>query len=133
MRFKTMSLLMLVLAGALSVHAAPPATDLLLPYFETGNAATARSTVASIYNSSNVPVDVVATLYSNWAIPIMTVPMHLGAHATQPVNLRDWLIYRTLPGPVHLFPAGSATCHHLSAIHAQLSRSPSPQDQLYYA
>src|SRR5258708_14088665 len=133
MRFKTMSLLVLVLAGALNAQAAAPDTDLLLPYFETGNAATARSTVASVYNSSNVPVDVVATLYSNWAIPIMTVPMHLGAHATQPVNLRDWLIYGTLPGSAHVCANGSENVHELSVINAQLSGAPSPQDQLYYA
>src|SRR5260370_30943332 len=123
----TFLLSMFVRIGTLNGHAAAPDTDLLLPYFETGKDDAAKSTVASVYNSSNVPVDVVATLYSNWAIPIMTVPMHLGAHATQPVNLPDWLIYGTLPGCAHVCANGSENGHERAVINAQLSAAPPPQ------
>src|SRR5438477_1824048 len=86
----------MLLLAATAAMAAPPDRTLLLPYFETGADYSSKSTLVSVTNPSDMPAAVTATVYSNWAIPVLTVPFHLGAHATQSMNLRDWFVYGAL-------------------------------------
>jgi hypothetical protein len=123
----------LLLAGASVVQGAPPDKALLLPYFETGGEFSTKSTLLSVTNPSNVPAEVSVTVYSNWAIPVLTVPFHLSGHATQTMNLRDWFIYGALPADKRFCADGSVSCPQLTALKAQLAGTQSPGDQLYYA
>src|SRR5437016_2571737 len=93
---KTITVLIL-LFGATIVAAAPADRTLLLPYFETGGDFSSKATLVSITNPGEAGAEVTATVYTNWAIPVVTVPFHLDAHATQSVNLRDWLVYGAQP------------------------------------
>jgi hypothetical protein len=123
----------LVLFSAVVAKASPPDRALLLPYFETGGEFSTKSTLLSVTNPSSVPAEVNVTVYTNWAIPVLTVPFHLNGHATQSVNLRDWFVYGTLPADKRLCADGSVQCPQLTALKAQLAGTQSPADQLYYA
>src|SRR5216684_8761725 len=122
---------LLILFSAAVTMAAPPDKALLLPYFETGGDFSAKSTLVSVTNPSTVPAEVSVTVYSNWAIPVLTVPVHLNGHATQTVNLRDWFIYGVLPADKRTCADGSAACPQLAALKAELAGAKSPADQLY--
>src|SRR5438552_3563813 len=120
MRFnKSILALFLVLIGAAVANAAPPDKALLLPYFETGGDFSTKGTLLSVTNPSNVPAEVSVTVYSNWSIPVLTVPFHLNAHATQTMNLRDWFVYGVLPADKRFCADGSASCPQLTALKAQ--------------
>lgn len=123
----------LVLLCAAVAKGAPPDKALLLPYFETGGDFSTKSTLLSVTNPSSVPAEVSVTVYTNWAIPVLTVPFHLNGHATQSVNLRDWFVYGALPAGRRFCADGSAQCPQLAALKAQLAGTQSPADQLYYA
>jgi len=123
----------LLLLGAAVANGAPPDKALLLPYFETGGDFSTKSTLLSVTNPSNVPAEVSVTVYSNWAIPMLTVPFHLNGHATQTMNLRDWFVYGALPADKRFCADGSASCQQLTVLKAQLAGAQSPADQLYYA
>lgn len=124
---------LLVLFSAVVTKASPPDKALLLPYFETGGDFSTKSTLFSVTNPSNVPANVSVTVYTNWAIPVLTVPFRLSGHATQTVNLRDWFVYGALPADKRFCADGSAQCPQLTALKAQLAGAQSPSDQLYYA
>src|SRR5216684_2049274 len=124
---------LLILFSVAAVKGTPPDKALLLPYFETGADFSTKSTLFSVTNPSNVPAEVSVTVYSNWAIPVLTVPLHLSGHATRSVNLRDWFVYGALPDGGRLCADGSAQCPQLAALKAQLAGAQSPGDQLYYA
>src|SRR5882724_9697812 len=114
MSFKKLILAtLLVLLAATVTKASPPDKALLLPYFETGGDFSTKSTLLSVTNPSNVPTEVSVTVYTNWAIPVLTVPFHLNGHATQSVNLRDWFVYGAMPGDKRLCADGSAQCPQL--------------------
>src|SRR5438552_9563853 len=132
-KFRIGLVLLTITLISIAAHAAPPDTDLWLPYFETGGDLSSQSTLFSINNPSNALIDVTATVYTNWAIPVLTVPIHLAAHATQPVNLRDWLVYGALPARQRVCADSTAHCAELSVLKAQLMGQPSPSDRLYYA
>src|SRR5258708_1787672 len=134
MSFRTSILAgLLVIFSAVVAQGAPPDKALLLPYFETGSDFSTKSTLLSITNPSSVPAEVSVTVYSNWAIPVLTVPFHLNGHATQTANLRDWFVYGVLPSDKRVCADGSARCPQLTALKAQLAGTQSPGDQLYYA
>lgn len=122
-----MKILQVALAIALtaaSIQAAQlqPSSDLLLPYFEVDLEPSGTTTLFAVGNSSDRPVEVLATLRTNWGIAILDVPFTLQPDEIRTVNLRDWLLgAKTL--------AASTEPAHVAAAAAG---QPSPKDQMYY-
>jgi hypothetical protein len=118
---------------ALAVLCAPataqnrPSSDLLLPYFEVDAANPGGlTTLFAVGNSTRQPVEVLATLHTNWGIQILEVPFTLQAHEVRTFNLRDW--FRQGGDPKKALAA--VEIEHLSAA---ASGQRSPKDNLYYA
>src|SRR5688500_4959885 len=66
-------------------------SDLLLPYFEVDAANPGGlTTLFAVGNSTDKPVAVSATVYTNWGIPILEAPFTLQPREIRTVNLRDW-------------------------------------------
>jgi hypothetical protein len=108
--------LQLALAIALTAAAAPaaqlrPSSDLLLPWFEVDLEPSGMTTLFAVGNASEKPVEVLATLRTNWGIAILEVPFTLQPDEIRTVNLRDWL--------------------HAESL-AEASGQASPKDKLYY-
>jgi hypothetical protein len=117
---------------ALAVLCAPaaaqnrPSSDLLLPYFEVDAANPGGlTTLFAVGNATQHPVEVLATLHTNWGIPILEVPFTLQAHEVRTFNLRDW--FRQGGDPKKVLAA--AEIQHLAAA---ASGQPSPKNNLYY-
>ncbi|MEA2564434.1 MAG: hypothetical protein QOH06_5938 [Acidobacteriota bacterium] len=118
---------------ALAVFCAPAAaqnqasSDLLLPYFEVDGANPGGlTTLFAVGNSTDTLVEVVATVYTNWGIPVLEVPFTLQAHEIRTVNLRDW--FRQGGNPTKAL--ATLEVKHLAAA---ASGQPSPKDNLYYS
>ncbi|MEA2564433.1 MAG: large repetitive protein [Acidobacteriota bacterium] len=104
-----------------------PSSDLLLPYFEVDAANPGGlTTLFAVGNASKHPVEVLATLHTNWGIPILEVPFTLQAHEVRTFNLRDW--FRQGGDPKKTLAA--VEIQHLSAA---ASGQRSPKDNLYYS
>lgn len=101
-------------------------SDLLLPYFEVGLAGGPSSTLFALGNGSGEPVDLAATLHTNWGIAVLTVPLRLDAGQVRTVNLRDWIVSGRLPE--RTLDAGE-----LAHLQAALTGRASPRDGLYYS
>jgi hypothetical protein len=118
-----------VLCGPLCGPAAAqnvPSSDLLLPYFEVDGANPGGlTTLFAVGNATDKPVDVLATVFTNWGIPILDVPFALQPHEVRTVNLRDW--FREGGNPTKALAA--LEVKHLTAA---ASGQPSPKDNLYY-
>lgn len=118
-----------VLAAVSSPLAAQnvPSSDLLLPYFEVDAANPGGlTTLFAVGNATDEPVDVLATVYTNWGIPILEVPFTLKAREVRTVNLRDW--FRTGGSPTKALAAPE-----LKHLAAAASGQRSPKDNLYYS
>src|SRR5215210_7653852 len=103
-----------------------PTSDLLVPYFEIDPDPAGTTTLFAVGNATDKPVDVHATVYTNWGIAILVVPLTLQAHELRTVNLRDW--FRTGGDPVKTLSALER--EHLAAA---ASGQRSPKDKLYYS
>ena len=93
MKTLTTCLALVALAALCGPAAAQNQTssDLLLPYFEVDGANPGGlTTLFAVGNATDKPVDVTATVYTNWGIPILDVPFTLQAREIRTVNLRDW-------------------------------------------
>src|SRR5712692_2552443 len=69
-----------------------PAATLLLPYFEVdfrSSAATARTTLFTIVNTSSQPQIAKITLWTDWAYPVMTFSAYMTGYGVASMNLRD--------------------------------------------
>lgn len=87
-----------MLALAITLTAAPasaarlqPTSDLLLPGFEVDLDSSGVTTVFTIGNASDKPVEVLAALSTNRGLPILAVPFTLQAGEVRTVDLREWL------------------------------------------
>ena len=103
-----------------------PSADLLLPYFEIDLEPSGATTLFAVGNALDRPVDVLATLRTNWGIPILEVPFTLQPDEIRTVNLRDWLANGGNPGR----KLAAVELEHLAAA---VSGRPSPKDRLYYS
>jgi len=103
-----------------------PSTDLLLPFFEVDVERPGLTTVFAVGNDAEVPVDVEVTVYSNWGIEILRVPLTLDAKAVKTVNLYDWLVLGKLPSNT----LGIETLTH---VQQALCGQRSERDQLFYS
>jgi len=127
-------LLMTALAPALPAEPAPtPESQLLLPYFEVSLKGMERMTFFSIANSSSEPIELTATIYTNWAIPIHEVPIVLEAKQVLPVNLHDWLVAGKLEDGDFVCSGGAKDCLDLLHIQKALAGQKSAIDDLYYS
>ena len=129
-----MKTLALALALALMAAAAPaaqlrPSSDLLLPWFEVDLEPSGMTTLFAVGNASERPVEVLATLRTNWGIAILDVPFTLQPDEIRTVNLRDWLHDGGDAGASSQTLAVSAEPAHLAAAAAG---QPSPRDRMYY-
>ncbi|HEX3129698.1 MAG TPA: hypothetical protein VH394_20350 [Thermoanaerobaculia bacterium] len=86
----TKILLLFVLTIALPLSAArlKPTSDLLLPRFEIDSVVT---TVFSVGNASDKPIEVLATVTTSQGLPARELPFTLQAGEVRTVDLREWL------------------------------------------
>jgi hypothetical protein len=68
-----------------------PSSDLLLPRFEVDLDGAGVTTVFSVGNASEKPVEVLATLSTNQGIPTREAPFTLKPGEVRTVDLREWL------------------------------------------
>ncbi len=119
-------ILLAVMSGAAMAQNVP-SSDLLLPYFEVDAADPGGlTTLFAAGNSTEAPVAVLGTVYTNWGIPILEVRFTLQSREVRTVNLRDW--FRTGGDAAH--PLSAAERQHLAAA---ASGQRSPKDGLYYS
>ncbi len=127
---KTLTACLALLALAFCAPAAAQnqaSSDLLLPYFEVDGANPGGlTTLFAVGNSTDQLVEVAATVYTNWGIPILEVPFVLQAREIRTVNLRDWFRQGGNPNKALAAPE----IQHLAAA---ASGQPSPKDNLYYS
>lgn len=123
-------ILMLVLAALSGAGQAEaqllPSSELLLPYFEIELQDPGSTTLFSVANSLDKPVDVEITVHTNWGIKVLTIPAQLAARELKSFDLRNWIVKGKLPGRALKAP-------ELSHLEAALSGERSPQDKLYYS
>ncbi|HET9226813.1 MAG TPA: hypothetical protein VFR31_09110, partial [Thermoanaerobaculia bacterium] len=113
-------------AGVLTAQP-KPSSDLLLPYFEVDLEGGEATTVFAVANSLDKPVDVVAALYTNWGIPVVSTQLRLQPRQIWTADLHDWIVGGALPGRKPL------TAGEVLVVQAMLSGQPSPADGLYYS
>lgn len=125
---KTLHMALAIALTAASVQAAQlrPSSDLLLPYFEVDLEPSGTTTLFAVGNASDRPVEVLATLRTNWGIAVLDVPFTLQPDEIRTVNLRDWLLGG---GDTAKTLAASAEPAHAAAAAAG---RPSPRDRMYY-
>src|SRR5262245_47369731 len=90
-----------------------PSSDLLLPWFEVDLEGGEATTVFAVANALDKPVDVTATVSTNWGIAVLEIPLRLKPREVRSFDLRAWL----------------AEEHLLAA----LSGRRSPRDGLFYS
>src|SRR5688500_6660325 len=124
--WKTLQLAMAIALTAASAAAAQlrPTSDLLLPWFEVDLDPSGMTTLFAVGNASEKPVEVLATLHTNWGIAILDVPFTLQPDEIRTVNLRDWL----RDGDPSTLAASSEPGHVVAAASGQRS----PKDRMYY-
>ncbi|MBV9188137.1 MAG: hypothetical protein JO093_21185, partial [Acidobacteria bacterium] len=77
-----------------------PAATLLLPYFEVDlTGASGQTTLFTVTNVSRYPQIAHVTLWSDFAYPVMTFNLFLGAYDIQAIDLADVLIRNTIAPP----------------------------------
>ena len=104
-----------------------PESDVLVPWFEIDleHQETGLETSFSIVNASPVPVQTRVTVYTNWGIPVLEVPLLFDRTEAKAIDLRTWIQKGVLPHR-------TLTPTELAHLHAALTGKPSPADQLYY-
>jgi hypothetical protein len=120
----------LVFVAGLLAAQPKPSSDLLLPWFEVDLEGGEATTVFAVVNALDKPVDVVATVHTNWAIPVLDVPLRLKAREIRTFDLRQWLADGSLPRNRLSERLSEETLAHLQAA---LSGRRSPKDDLYYS
>lgn len=104
-----------------------PSSDLLLPWFEVDLQGGEATTVFAVVNSLDKQVDVVATLYTNWGLPVVSTQLRLQPRQVWTADLHDWIVDGTIPGRKPL------TAAEVLVVQAMLSGQPSPGDGLYHS
>jgi hypothetical protein len=110
-------------AGAVEIR---PSTDVLVPYFEVVLDRECRTTLFSVVNTGTRPVDVVATVHTNWGVPMLSVDRTIPRDGTWTVNLKDWFLLGNLP-------ERTLSAEELAHLQAALAGRQSPLDGRYYA
>src|SRR5215212_5831897 len=69
-----------------------PAASLLVPHFEvdiSAPAATAKTTLFTIVNTTRIPQIANVTLWTDWAYPVTTFDLFLTGYDVQAINMYD--------------------------------------------
>jgi hypothetical protein len=85
--------------------AVTPAATLLLPYFEvdlTAPATDARTTVFNVVNVSPVPQIARATIWTDWAYPVLSFNIPLTGYDVEAVDIRDLILRGFRSGPARI-------------------------------
>ena len=131
MLFSFLSLM--VLASVVVAEPAPtPESHLLLPYFEVSLEGLEQMTFLSFVNSGNDTIFLTAKLYSNWAVPMLEVPIQLQGREVKSINLHEWVMNGNLTANEKVCSDGSNDCMELTHLQEALSGQPSTMTQLYY-
>ena len=111
----------------LAMAAITPESDVLLPWFEIDleHQEIGLATSLSIVNASPVSVQTRITVYTNWGIPVLEVPLAFDRTEAKTLDLRAWIQNGVLPNR-------TLTPSELAHLQAALTGKPSPVDQLYY-
>lgn len=117
----------LVARGGTAAAQPKPSSDLLLPYFEVDLEGGEATTVFAVANTLDKQVDVVAALYTNWGLPVLSTQLHLKPREVWTADLHDWLVDGVIPGRKPL------TAGETQLVQAMLSGQPAPTDDLYYS
>jgi len=95
-----------------------PAATLLLPYFEVdfvSPAATARTTLFSVFNATNRPQIARVTVWTDLAFPVLTFNVFLTGYDVQSINLYDVLARGVIApnsGTSNLTPPGARSLYN---------------------
>lgn len=110
------------IAGAAIV----PESDVLLPWFEVDldKHDSGLTTIFSVVNASNDEVNAKLTIYSNWGIPVLEVPLAFDSAEAKSIVLDDWIAHGLLPGR-------TLTAEELADLQARLTGNRSPVTGLY--
>lgn len=100
-------------------------SELLLPYFEVELSPAGRTTLFSVGNALDEPVDILVTLYTNWGIALENASLTLAPHAVRSFNLRDWLSGNA--------PGRRLDSRQIAHLKAALTGQRSPQDSMFYS
>lgn len=125
LRRAVVSWLGLVFVAGLLAAQPRPSSDLLLPYFEVDLQGGDATAVFAVANALDKQVDVAATLYTNWGLPVVSTQLRLQPRQIWTADLRDWIVEGNLPGRKPL------TAGELMVVQAMLGGQPSPADGLY--
>ncbi len=91
-----------------------PAATLLIPYFAVDlSSPTGMDTYFTVVNSAAAPQLASVTLWSDWAIPVMTFDLYLTGYGTQTIDLRSILTSGKAPvtGPGVDAPGGLSSAN----------------------
>jgi len=104
-----------------------PESDVLLPWFEIDleHQEAGLETGFSVVNASPSAVQARFTVYTNWGIPVLEVPLTFDRTEAKTINLGAWIAKGVLPHR-------TLTAAELAHLHAALTGKPSPADGLYY-
>jgi hypothetical protein len=85
-------------AGALCAIDPVPAATLLYPFFEVDlGAGQSRNTILSVANAGDTPVIAHFTLWTDWAVPVLTFDVYLAPYDRQALDLAEVLVDGRLP------------------------------------
>lgn len=116
----------LLMLGWSASGAITPESDVLVPWFEIDliRDDAGLETSYSIVNASANAVRTRFTVYTNWGIPVLEVPVGFNRAEAKSINFHVWITHGQLPDRT-LSPA------ELANLQAALTGQPSPEDGLY--
>lgn len=122
-----LAIVLLAIAPA-ATAAITPESDVLLPWFEIDldRQDVGLATSFSIVNASPSTTRTKFTIYTNWGIPVLEVPIDFDRTEAKTIDLRKWIATGVLPNR-------TLTPSELAHLHAALTGKPSPVDGLYYS
>jgi len=111
----------------IAAAAITPESDVLLPWFEIDleHPEVGLATTFSIVNASPSAVQTRVTVYTNWGIPVLEVPIDFQRTEAKTIDLGAWIAKGALPHR-------TLTVAELAHLQAALTGNPSPVDGLYY-
>ena len=135
MRFTTSGRRWLVLLAAVLLlftiparGAITPESDVVLPWFgiDLTRDDGGLSTRFNVVNGSPETIQAMATVYSNWGIPVLEVPLTFKPDEAMTLAIHEWIIHGLLPD------GSSLSENDLADLQAKLTGRPSIADGLYY-
>jgi hypothetical protein len=117
----------LLAIAPLASAAIRPESDVVLPWFELDldRHEIGLATTFSVVNASPTSVLTKFTIYTNWGIPVLEVPVAFNRTETKSIDLGAWIAHGQLPDR-------TLTPPELAHLHAALTGNKSPSDGLYY-